>query len=111
MRVLSGISNAILGFEKRLTTLLAALLVLLILLNIATRSVGKALFSGGGGVAGVEAHAAIPQTSPTIIVRANMPSYARPPGLGQRGARRLVAPRITTATAMVRMAVARVRVA
>lgn len=44
MRWLSALSNAILAVEKRLITLLAALLVLLILLNIVTRSAGKALF-------------------------------------------------------------------
>jgi TRAP-type C4-dicarboxylate transport system permease small subunit len=44
MRRLSGLSNAILGFEKRLITLLAAVLVLLILLNIVTRSAGAAIF-------------------------------------------------------------------
>jgi TRAP-type C4-dicarboxylate transport system permease small subunit len=44
MRWLSGLSNALLGFEKRLITLLAAVLVLLILLNIVTRSAGRALF-------------------------------------------------------------------
>jgi TRAP-type C4-dicarboxylate transport system permease small subunit len=44
MRWLSALSNAILGIEKRLIMLLAALLVLLILLNIVTRSAGNALF-------------------------------------------------------------------
>ena len=44
MRWLSRLSNAILALEKRLITLLAAILVLLILLNVVTRSAGKALF-------------------------------------------------------------------
>jgi TRAP-type C4-dicarboxylate transport system permease small subunit len=44
MRWLSGFSNAILRLEKRLITLLAAVLVLLILLNIVTRSAGAAIF-------------------------------------------------------------------
>jgi TRAP-type C4-dicarboxylate transport system permease small subunit len=44
MRRLSRLSNAILGLEKRLITGLAGVLVLLILLNIVTRSAGAALF-------------------------------------------------------------------
>jgi len=44
MRRLSALSNAILGLEKRAITLLAGLLVLLILLNIVTRSAGTAIF-------------------------------------------------------------------
>lgn len=44
MRRLTALSNAILGFEKRLIALLTAVLVLLILLNIVTRSAGAALF-------------------------------------------------------------------
>jgi TRAP-type C4-dicarboxylate transport system permease small subunit len=44
MRRLTAFSNAILGLEKRLIVLLTALLVLLILVNIVTRSAGAALF-------------------------------------------------------------------
>jgi TRAP-type C4-dicarboxylate transport system permease small subunit len=44
MRFLSRLSNAILDLEKRLIALLAAALVLLILLNILTRTAGAALF-------------------------------------------------------------------
>lgn len=41
---ISRLSNAVLRVEKRVITLLAALLVVLILLNIVTRSAGAALF-------------------------------------------------------------------
>jgi TRAP-type C4-dicarboxylate transport system permease small subunit len=41
---LSGVSNAILRVEKLLVTLLAAVLVLLILLNVVTRAAGAAIF-------------------------------------------------------------------
>ena len=44
MRWVSRISNAVLSVEKRLITTLAALLVLLILLNIVTRAAGAAIF-------------------------------------------------------------------
>jgi TRAP-type C4-dicarboxylate transport system permease small subunit len=44
MRRISRLSNAVLRVEKRVVTLLAALLVVLILLNIVTRAVGAALF-------------------------------------------------------------------
>jgi len=44
MRWVSRISNAILGLEKPLVTILAAVLILLILLNIVTRSAGAAIF-------------------------------------------------------------------
>jgi TRAP-type C4-dicarboxylate transport system permease small subunit len=44
MRFLSRASNAILGFEKKLITFLAGALAVLILLNIATRAAGAALF-------------------------------------------------------------------
>jgi TRAP-type C4-dicarboxylate transport system permease small subunit len=44
MRWVSRVSNAIASVEKRLVTLLAAALVLLILLNIVTRAAGAAIF-------------------------------------------------------------------
>ena len=44
MRWVSRVSNAILSVEKRLITVLAAALVLLILLNIVTRAAGSAIF-------------------------------------------------------------------
>ena len=44
MRWVSRVSNAILSVEKRLITVLAAALVLLILLNIVTRAAGAAIF-------------------------------------------------------------------
>jgi TRAP-type C4-dicarboxylate transport system permease small subunit len=44
MRWISRVSNTILGGEKRLISMLAAALVLLILLNIVTRSFGAAIF-------------------------------------------------------------------
>lgn len=44
MRWLSGVSNTVLSIEKRIITILAAVLVLLILLNIVTRSAGAAIF-------------------------------------------------------------------
>jgi len=44
VRWVSGVSNAILGVEKRVITVLAAALVLLILLNIVTRALNAALF-------------------------------------------------------------------
>jgi TRAP-type C4-dicarboxylate transport system permease small subunit len=44
MRPIARISNALLSVEKRVATLLAALLVLLILLNIVTRAAGVAIF-------------------------------------------------------------------
>jgi TRAP-type C4-dicarboxylate transport system permease small subunit len=44
MRWVSYVSNVILGLEKRLLTVLAGTLVVLILLNIVTRSAGAALF-------------------------------------------------------------------
>ncbi len=44
MRWVSRISNAILGLEKPLIIILAAVLILLILLNIVTRSAGAAIF-------------------------------------------------------------------
>jgi TRAP-type C4-dicarboxylate transport system permease small subunit len=46
MRRISRLSDAILRVEKQVITLLAALLVILILLNIVTRAVGSALFWG-----------------------------------------------------------------
>ena len=44
MRWITRISNAVLGVEKRLITVLAGALVVLILLNIVTRAAGAALF-------------------------------------------------------------------
>lgn len=44
MRWITRISNAILGLEKPLITTLSAALILLILLNIITRSAGAAIF-------------------------------------------------------------------
>jgi TRAP-type C4-dicarboxylate transport system permease small subunit len=44
MRFLSRASNALLSLEKRVMTVLAAVLVLLILLNILTRAAGAAIF-------------------------------------------------------------------
>ena len=44
MRWVSRVSNAVLAAEKRLMTMLAALLVVLILLNILTRAADAALF-------------------------------------------------------------------
>ena len=44
MRWVLRVSNTILNFEKRLITSLAAILVLLILLNIITRAAGAAIF-------------------------------------------------------------------
>jgi TRAP-type C4-dicarboxylate transport system permease small subunit len=44
MRWVSHVSNGVLSFEKRLLTVLAGALVLLILLNIVTRAAGAALF-------------------------------------------------------------------
>ena len=44
MRWVSRVSNAILGLEKPLISMLAAVLILLILLNIVTRSAGAAIF-------------------------------------------------------------------
>lgn len=44
MRWISRVSNAVLSIEKRLITFLAAILVLLILLNIITRAAGAAIF-------------------------------------------------------------------
>jgi TRAP-type C4-dicarboxylate transport system permease small subunit len=44
MRWVSRVSNAVLSVEKRVVTLLAAGLVLLILLNIVTRAAGAAIF-------------------------------------------------------------------
>jgi TRAP-type C4-dicarboxylate transport system permease small subunit len=44
MRWVSRVSNAILNLEQRLITALAAVLVLLILLNIVTRAAGAAIF-------------------------------------------------------------------
>ena len=44
MRWVSRVSNAILSVEKRVITVLAAALVLLILLNIVTRAAGAAIF-------------------------------------------------------------------
>jgi TRAP-type C4-dicarboxylate transport system permease small subunit len=46
MRRISRLSDAVLRVEKRVITLLAALLVVLILLNIITRAAGSALFWG-----------------------------------------------------------------
>jgi TRAP-type C4-dicarboxylate transport system permease small subunit len=46
MRRISSLSNAVLRVEKRVITLLVALLVVLILLNIVTRAMGAALFWG-----------------------------------------------------------------
>jgi TRAP-type C4-dicarboxylate transport system permease small subunit len=44
MRWIARISNSILSAEKRVITILAAALVLLILLNVATRAAGAAIF-------------------------------------------------------------------
>jgi TRAP-type C4-dicarboxylate transport system permease small subunit len=44
MRFIARTSNAVLSLEKRVISLLAALLVLLILLNIVTRAAGAAIF-------------------------------------------------------------------
>jgi TRAP-type C4-dicarboxylate transport system permease small subunit len=44
MRVVSRVSNVVLGLEKRLLAALAGALVLLILLNVVTRAAGSALF-------------------------------------------------------------------
>lgn len=44
MRWVSRVSNAILSLEKPLVTVIAALLILLILLNVVTRAAGAAIF-------------------------------------------------------------------
>jgi len=44
MRYVSRVSNAVLSVEKRFITVLAAVLVVLILLNIVTRALGAAIF-------------------------------------------------------------------